>query len=64
MQVLPRSVRGRLWAALALLSLAIVCISVLTWIALLRVDERLQELHRQSLSQVAQAIDLSKRASD
>ena len=50
--------------ALGLLSLGIVCISTLTWIALLRVDERLQDLHQQSLSQVAQAIDLSKRSSD
>lgn len=64
MVLLPRTVRGRLWAALGLLSLAIVCISVLTWTALQRVDERLQELHSQSLSQVAQAIDLSKRSSD
>ena len=56
--------RGRLWTALGLLSLAIICISVLTWVALQRVDSRLQELHQQSLSQVAQAIDLSKRSSD
>ena len=62
--MLPRSVRGRLWTALGLLSLAILCISALTWIALLRVDDRLQDLHQQSLSQVAQAIDLSKRSSD
>ena len=54
--LLPRTVRGRLWAALGLLSLAILCISVLTWMALQRVDDRLQELHRQSLSQVAEAI--------
>ena len=60
----PRSVRGRLWTAFGLLSLAIICISVLTWNALQRVDDQLQDLHRQSLSQVAQAIDLSKRASD
>ena len=64
MLILPRSVRGRLWAALGLLSLAIICISVLTWVVLQRVDDRLQELHSQSLSQVAQAIDLSKRSSD
>lgn len=64
MSFLPRSVRGRLWAALGLLSLAIVCISALTWIALQRVDARLQDLHQQSLTQVAQAIDLSKRSSD
>ena len=64
MRLFPRTVRGRLGAALGLLSLAIVCISLLTWISLQRVDARLQELHRQSLSQVAQAISLSKRSSD
>ncbi len=64
MRLVPRSVRGRLWTALGLLALAIVCISTLTWIALQRVDARLQELHQQSLGQVAQAIDLSKRSSD
>ena len=62
--LLPRSVRGRLWLALTLLSLAILAISGLTWTALQRVDTRLQDLHRQSLSQVAQAVDLSKRTSD
>ncbi|MEP0961769.1 MAG: ATP-binding protein [Roseobacter sp.] len=61
---LPRSIQGRLWVALAILSLAILGISGLTWAALHRVDARLQDLHRQSLSQVAQAIDLSKRTSD
>ncbi|WP_299733393.1 ATP-binding protein [uncultured Tateyamaria sp.] len=64
MRLIPRSVRGRLWTALGLLALAIVCISSLTWIALQRVDARLQDLHQQSLGQVAQAIDLSKRSSD
>ena len=64
MRLVPGSVRGRLWTALGLLALAIVCISTLTWIALQRVDARLQDLHRQSLAQVAQAIDLSKRSSD
>jgi len=64
MRLVPGSVRGRLWTALGLLALAIVCISTLTWIALQRVDARLQDLHQQSLAQVAQAIDLSKRSSD
>ena len=64
MRLLPRSVRGRLWVALSVLSLAILGVSGLTWTALNRVDTRLQDLHRQSLSQVAQAIDLSKRTSD
>ncbi|EFO28757.1 periplasmic sensor hybrid histidine kinase [Roseibium sp. TrichSKD4] len=36
----------------------------MTWIGLQRVDTRMQELHRQSLTRVAQAIDLSKRSSD
>lgn len=64
MRLVPRSVRGRLWTALGLLALAIICISTLTWIALQRVDARLQDLHQQSLGEVAQAIDLSKRSSD
>lgn len=64
MRLLPRSVRGRLWAALAILSLAILGIGGLTWTTLQRVDAQLEDLHRQSLTQVAQAIDLSKRTSD
>lgn len=59
-----RSVRGRLWAALALLSLAVLSASAVTWLALQRVDARLQDLHQETLSQVAQALDLSKRSSD
>ncbi|MFK7876393.1 MAG: ATP-binding protein [Paracoccaceae bacterium] len=64
MRLLPRSVRGRLWSVLTILSLAILGISGLTWTTLHRVDAQLEELHRQSLTQVAQAIDLSKRTSD
>ena len=56
--------RGRLWAALVLLSIAVLSASAVTWIALQRVDARLQDLHQETLSQVAQAIDLSKRSSD
>ncbi|MGB5870746.1 MAG: ATP-binding protein, partial [Albidovulum sp.] len=59
-----RTVRGRLWAALTLLSVAVLSASSVTWIALQRVDARLQDLHQETLSQVAQAIDLSKRSSD
>jgi len=58
------TVRGRLWAALTLLSVAVLWASGVTWIALQRVDTRLQDLHQETLSQVAQAIDLSKRSSD
>lgn len=59
-----QSVRARLWSALALLSFAVVCISAVTWLSLEHVDERLQELHTQTLSQVAQALELSKRSTD
>lgn len=62
--LVPRSVRARLWTAIALLSAAVLGVSISTWFALQRVDERMQELHQQSLSRVAQAIDLSKRSSD
>jgi len=58
------TVRGRLWVALALLSLAVLAASTITWVALQRVDARLQALHQETLSQVAQALDLSKRSSD
>lgn len=58
------TVRGRLWAALGLLSLAVLAVSAVSWFALQRVDARLQDLHRETLSQVAQALDLSKRSAD
>lgn len=62
--LIPRSVRARLWTAIALLSAAVLGVSISTWFALQQVDERMQELHQQSLTRVAQAIDLSKRSSD
>lgn len=59
-----RTVRGRLWAALTLLAIAVLSASSVTWFALQRVDARLQDLHQETLSQVAQALDLSKRSAD
>ncbi|WP_166418745.1 ATP-binding protein [Cochlodiniinecator piscidefendens] len=50
--------------ALALLSLATLLIGAVTWVSLERVDKRLQELHRQTLSEVALALNLSKRSTD
>lgn len=47
-----------------LLSVAVLSASAVTWFALQRVDARLQDLHQETLSQVAQALDLSKRSSD
>lgn len=62
--LLPRTVRGRLRTALAILSMAVIGVSALSWLTLQRVDVRLQELHRQSLTRVAEAIALSKQSSD
>jgi signal transduction histidine kinase len=59
-----RTVQGRLWAALTLLAFAVLSASAVTWFALQRVDARLQDLHQETLSQVAQALDLSKRSAD
>ena len=58
------TVRARLWLALGLLSFAVLAVSAATWVALQRVDTRLQTLHQQTLSHVAQALDLSKRSAD
>jgi signal transduction histidine kinase/CheY-like chemotaxis protein len=44
--------------------MAVICVSALSWLTLQRVDVRLQELHRQSLTRVAEAIALSKQSSD
>ena len=59
-----RTVQGRLWTALTLLAAAVLTVSTVTWFALQRVDARLQDLHQETLEQVAQALDLSKRSSD
>jgi len=59
-----RTVQGRLWTALTLLAVAVLTVSTVTWIALQRVDARLQDLHQETLEQVAQALDLSRRSAD
>lgn len=59
-----QSVRARLWSALALLSLAVIAICAASWLSLARVDARLQAFHGQTLTQVAQALELSKRSTD
>ena len=58
------SIRLRLLAALALLAAATLLVGVLSWYALDRANARLDRLHRLTLSTVAQALDLSKRATD
>lgn len=58
------SIRFRLLLALGLLAGATVFVGVLSWVALDRADNRLDLLHRQTLSEVARALSLSKRSSD
>ena len=58
------SIRFRLLLALGLLAGATVFVGVLAWVALDRADNRLENVHRQTLSEVARALSLSKRSSD
>jgi signal transduction histidine kinase/CheY-like chemotaxis protein len=53
-----------LWIALSLLATSTLFVGGLTWFALDRTDVRLEKLHRQTLSEVARALRLSKQSSD
>jgi len=59
-----KSIRVRLWIALALLAVATIGVGSVAWYTLDRANDDLDALHRQSLSEVARAINLSKRSSD
>ncbi len=56
-------VKGRLWIALALLTLSTISVGVIGWYSLDRADSHIQILHRQTLAQVAQSLELSKQSS-
>jgi len=58
------SIRLRLLLALGLLAAATIFIGGLSWYALDRADAKLEALHRQTLSEVARALTLSKRSTD
>lgn len=58
------SIRGRMWAALALLALATMLVGGVAWFTLDKADSDLNNLHRQTLSEVAKALSLSKRSTD
>jgi signal transduction histidine kinase/CheY-like chemotaxis protein/HAMP domain-containing protein len=58
------SIRLRLWLALTLLAGATVLVGAVSWYALGRADAKLEVLHRQTLSEVARALTLSKRSTD
>lgn len=57
-------IKGRLWLALALLSLSTISVGIIAWYGLDRADSEMQFLHRQTLAQVAKSLELSKQSSD
>ena len=57
-------IKGRLWTALALLSLSTISVGIISWYGLDRADSEMQSLHRQTLAQVAKSLELSKQSSD
>ncbi|WP_284164496.1 ATP-binding protein [Frigidibacter sp. SD6-1] len=59
----PRwSVRGRLWTALAALAASTLIVGIVAMIALARAEARLEALHRDTLTEVANALELSRRS--
>lgn len=57
-------IRQRLWIALAALAVSTLFVGGVAWYALDRADQRLDQLHRQTLAEVARALRLSKQSSD
>ncbi len=57
-------IRLRLHLALALLAAATFLMGLLSWYALDRADEKLENLHRDTLTEVARALALSKRSAE
>ena len=57
-------IRQRLWIALALLAMSTVFVGGIAWYALDRAGTRLEQVHSQTLTQVARALGLSKQSSD
>jgi signal transduction histidine kinase/CheY-like chemotaxis protein len=58
------SIRSRIWIALALLAIATMLMGSLAWVSLDRANAELDNLHRQTLSEVAQALSISKKSAD
>ncbi|WP_282610923.1 ATP-binding protein [Pelagibius sp. Alg239-R121] len=57
-------IRQRLWIALALLAASTLFVGGIAWYALDRADTSLEELHSQTLGEVARSLKLSKQSSD
>lgn len=58
------SIRSRIWIALAMLALSTMLVGLFAWVSLDRANEELDSLHQQTLSEVAQALSISKRSAD
>lgn len=58
------NIRQRLWIALSLLAISTLFVGGVSWYSLDRANTRLEELHRQTLSEVARALRLSRQSSD
>ena len=57
-------IRLRLWIVLALLAISTVFVGGVSWSSLDRANSRLEHLHRQTLSEVAKALRLSRQSSN
>jgi len=57
------SIRDRLWAALAVLTIATLVVGSIAWYSLGQINDRLDTLHSQTVSEVARAIRLSRQSS-
>lgn len=53
-----------MWIALALLAIATMLVGSFAWVSLDRANAELDNLHRQTLSEVAQALSISKKSAD
>lgn len=62
--LLNPDIRQRLWIALGVLAISTVFVGSIAWYALDRAGNRLEQLHRQTLTQVARALNLSRQSSD
>ena len=59
-----KSIRSRMWTALALLASATMLVGFIAWFTLDRANSDLNNLHRQTLTEVAQALSLSTKSAD
>lgn len=57
-------IRHRLWIALGVLAASTLFVGAVAWVSLDRANSRLDQIHRQTLTAVAQSLNLSKQSGD